>query len=103
MKMFTANDARNLQLEGDVNKRTDIIKKFRQEIWDNNEVDNDRANILYDIVLVAQTQMTRTLMEYIPTNDENIKLIQELKDAGYTIDIPDKLKKENGSIVLITF
>lgn len=81
---FTAKQARELQLEGNVNKRNEIIEKFRYEVWDNKEADGDLVNMQYDILLVAQTAYTRTIRFPAIKDEEEYNQIRKLFiDAGY--------------------
>ena len=82
MELFTAKDARQLQLETDLKKRESIIRSTR---WDDPNVDGDLINILYDVFLVAQTQCTRSVRA-LAVSDENLK---ELGKLGYHFDYND--------------
>ena len=81
---FTAKQARELQLESDVTKRNENVENLRNEIRDENKNNKVLANILYDILLVAQTQMTRTIrFPDIKDEEEYNKIRQLFIDAGY--------------------
>ena len=82
-KLFTAEETRQLYYEGDVNIQESIKDRFQKEVWDNESIDGDLVNILYDIVLIAQTQFTRTAREMV-ISEENV---EELKRLGYEVTI----------------
>lgn len=100
---FTAKQARELQLEGDVTKRNEIIEKFRREIKDENKNNKVLANILYDILLVAQTQMTRLVTAYIPNDNKYQNIVKKLEQAGYSIISHKDLEEKDGSKIIIGF
>ena len=83
LKLFTAEEARQLYMEAEVNIQKSIEDRFRKEVWDNDSIDGELVNILYDIVLVAQTQFTRTARE-MTISEENI---EELERLGYEVTI----------------
>lgn len=96
---FTAEEARVLQLEENAEVSKKMRYDYENKVWSNVYKDDMCANIEYDIILVARTQMTRKvrllkfdkyyskqLSRYV-TYDE---LIAELKKAGYTITEDDK-------------
>ena len=88
---FTAKVARELQLEGDINKRNKIIEKFRHGIWDNESMDGILANILYDILLVSQTSYTRTVRFPAIRDEEEYNNVRKLFiRAGYGFSHDDE-------------
>lgn len=85
--MFTAEQARKLQLEGDARKRYNLIDKIKTEL--RNCDDNDLKNILHDLLLIAQTQCTKVVYE-LEISNTNLK---ELANLGYCFDWDDELCK----------
>lgn len=84
-KLFTAEEARQLYMEADVDIQKSIEDRFQKEVWDNDSIDGELVNILYDIVLVARTQFTRIARE-MTISEENI---EELERLGYEVSIGD--------------
>lgn len=100
---FTAKQARELQLESDVTKRNENVENLRNEIMDENKNNKVLANILYDILLVAQTQMTRLVAAYIPNDNKYQSIVKKLEQTGYSIISHKDLEEKDGSIIIIGF
>lgn len=90
---FSAEQARKLQTTNDYIIKCTIMGDFKVNVWDNEKLNRDLVNILYDILLVAQTQYTKIIRE-LSVSDENI---EELKRLGYTIE------KDEDNHIIISF
>lgn len=100
---FTAKQARELQLESDVTKRNENVENLRNEIRDENKNNKVLANILYDILLVAQTQMTRLVTAYIPNDNKYQSIVKKLEQADYSIISHKDLEEKDRSKIIIGF